>query len=146
MREGEDNSESLSQGCCRGRGCGGRAGHCLTSHRHSSVPAPLSSPSLIPTVRDSEPTFLPSPPLTTTDDSNLTPNCHCPVSPGRVDRYWALSTPFQCSANTMGNIEKKVSVYGGSNTTIYVNSLVKSWTILRRSRGIIWLLRLLVPS
>ena len=46
----------------------------------------------------------------------------------------------------MGNIEKKVSVYGGSNTTIYVNSLVKSWTILRRSRGIIWLLRLLVPS
>ena len=91
-------------------------GDCHTSHRHPSAPVLLSSPFPILTVRDcklaSLPFVDPSPAPVTTDDSKLTPNCHCPVSPRYLLRGFqttrafldCLSTPSRCSANTVGNL------------------------------------------
>jgi hypothetical protein len=82
----------------------------------------LSSPFLILTVRDCKPASLPfvdpSPAPVTTDDSKLTPNYHCPVSPRFIPRGYQtsrsfldyLSTPFRRFANTVGDLKKKVSV------------------------------------
>ena len=91
-------------------------GDCHTSHRHPSAVVLLSSPFPILTVRDcklaSLPFVDPSQTPATTDDSKLTPNCHCPVSPRYIPRGFQtgrsfldyLSTPSRCSANTVGSL------------------------------------------